>query len=154
MTLTPGIRGLIVDIKIKPKNRFDRGLFAARTKGNRFEHGNHLIQGNLKGTDGRVLKSDDALGLRLQLVGIAVDPLASLSAAQRKTWQDLGGTSLTISARGTTSKNAWEDIDDTFGARNFPKGWIIAVRPDKVVITDGEPAQANAIVDTVAKLLR
>jgi len=154
MTLTPGLRSLIVDIKIKPKNRFRRGLFAARRAANRFEHGNHLVQGRLCNAAGAVLRSDDVLGQHLQLIGIGVDPLAKLSAEQRETWHSLGGMTTTIGAAGSSSGVVWEDVENTFRCRDFPLGWIVAVRPDKVVMADGAPAQADAIVDTVAKLMR
>jgi len=154
MTLTPGLRRLIVDIKIKPKNRFRRGLFAARRAANRFEHGNHLVQGRLRNGTGVVLRSDDVLGQHLQLVGIGIDPLAKLSAAQREIWHSLGGMTTTIGAAGSSSDIVWEDIENTFRCGDFSLGWIVAVRPDKVVMADGKPAQADAIVDTVAKLMR
>jgi 3-(3-hydroxy-phenyl)propionate hydroxylase len=156
ITLTPGLRSLITDIKIKPKNRFARGLFAPRSSGNRFEHGNHLVQGRLRTATGEIVRSDDALGNRLQLIGIGVDPLTKLPAAQRETWHNMGGESIVIHAPGSASrgKNAWVDVDNAFGAGKLPNGWVIAVRPDKVVMADGAPGDAGRIVDAVAQLLR
>jgi hypothetical protein len=60
----------------------------------------------------------------------------------------------TIGAAGSSSDIVWEDIENTFRCGDFSLGWIVAVRPDKVVMADGKPAQADAIVDTVAKLMR
>lgn len=154
LTLTPGVRGLIVDIKIKPKNRFKRGLFLARRAGNRFEHGNHLAQGRLRNGSGAVVLSDDVLGQRLQLVGLDVDPQAALSPAQRALWQALGGTTVTIVRTGSQSETIWTDVDNTFGVQNRPSGWIVAVRPDKVIMADGNAHDADAIVTAVANLLR
>lgn len=153
-TLMPGLRSLIVNIKIKPKNRFRRGLFAARGAGDRFEHGNHFAQGRLRNGAGVVRGSDDVLGQQLQLVGIGIDPLTQLSAARRNTWLGLGGMTITIGIAGAPSATVWEDVEHTFGVRDFPGGWIVAVRPDKVVIADGAPARVDAIVDTVADLMR
>jgi len=155
MTLTPGLRSLIVDVKIKPKNRFARGLFVPSSGGDRFEHGNHLAQGQLRKATGEFVRSDDALGNQLQLIGIGVDPLMKLSTAQCQAWRALGGHSITIHAPGSTDQreNVWIDVDNTFSAAEPPNGWVIAVRPDKVVMADGAPADAGRIVDEVAQLL-
>lgn len=156
MTLTPGLRGLIVDVKIKPKNRFARGLFVPGRSGNRFEHGNHLVQGQLRKATGEVMRSDDALGHQLQLIGIGIDPLTTLSAVQCEAWRAIGGKSISIHAPGSADRgdNAWVDMDNAFGAGALPNGWVIAVRPDKVVMADGAPGDAGRIVDAVAQLLR
>ncbi len=156
MTLTPGLKKLIVDIKIKPKNRFPRGLFAPRTRIDRFEHGNHLVQARLRNSKGVILQSDDVLGPELQLIGIGIDPMTQLSKKQIETWTSLGGKSVMILAASAVkaSKNSWIDLDNAFGTRELNQGWIIATRPDKVVMADGEPAMAGHIVDAVEKLLR
>ena len=110
----------------------------------------------MQNASGTIAPSDDALGQRLQLIGIGVDPLATLSAAQRDTWRALGGESLIIQVPGavSTNANAWVDVDRTFATDKNSRGWIVAVRPDKVVLADGAPKEAGAIVDSVAKLLR
>lgn len=151
MTLIPGLRGLITELKIKPKNRFTHGLFVARSAGNRFEHGNHLAQGRLRAPDGRTVLSDDALGAQLQLVGIDVDPHTLLSPEQRATWQALGGQTVTIAGN---VDGAWADVDATFTPFAKTGGWLIAMRPDKVVMADGPPAQIASIVQSVSTLLR
>lgn len=156
MTLTPGVRKLITDVKIKPKNRFAHGLFAPRSGGSRFEHGNHLVQGLLRSADGRTALSDEALGQHLQLVGIGVDPQSLLSPAQRAAWEALGGSTLTIAAGNDAIaiQGAWLDVDNAFRANEAGGGWLIAVRPDKVVVADGAATEVGRIVDVVAKLLR
>jgi 3-(3-hydroxy-phenyl)propionate hydroxylase len=121
----------------------------------RFEHGNHLAQGKLRKATGEVVRSDDALGQQLQLIGIGVNPLMKLSATQCQSWHALGGQSISIHAPGSTDQreNIWIDVDNTFGAAEQPNGWVIAVRPDKVVMADGAPEDAGRIVDAVAQLL-
>ena len=156
MTLTPGLRKLIVDIRIKPKNRFTHGLFAPGSWANRFEHGNHVMQGRLRNNKGEIWQSDDVLGMELQLIGIGIDPMKQLSKSDIKVWNSLGGKSLMIEANRSaySSKNAWIDVDDAFGASGLKQGWIIAIRPDKVVMADGAPKDAGRIVNTVENLLR
>jgi 3-(3-hydroxy-phenyl)propionate hydroxylase len=151
--LTPGLRKLLVDIKIKPKNRFRRGLFVARKMGNRFEHGNHLVQGRLRNAAGEILLSDDVLGHQLQLIGIGIDPVAQLSQLQLETWRSLGGKTTIIGNMGSSAESVWSDLENAFGVDRFQRGWIVAVRPDKVVIADGAPEQADAIVQRVVGLL-
>ena len=153
MTLIPGLRGLIVNLEIKPQNSFAQGLFMPRRRSSRFEHGNHLVQGNLRNAAGELRLSDDVLGPQLQLIGIGVDPLTLLSPAQRQRWQALGGQTVVIGAASAASDQVWADVDNSFGAREPGKGWLIAVRPDKVVMADGAPSQADAIVAAVAQLL-
>lgn len=153
-TCIPGLRSLIVDIKIKPKNRFRRGLFAAQKTGYKFQHGNHLIQGLLKNGAGEILLSDDVLGQHLQLIGIGVDPLEWMSLAQRQAWGLLGGKTTFIGRAGELADAAWIDIENTFGVERFRQGWIVAVRPDKVVITDGSPKDVESIVLSITKLLK
>lgn len=153
MTLLPGVRSLIVDIKLKPKNRFKKGLFVPRGIHNRFEHGNHLPQGLWRHADGQQYLSDEVLGPQLQLVGVGLDPLARLTPAQQHAWHALGGTTLCICAPGRAFAGAWEDMDNTLGVDRFPQGWLIAVRPDKVVLTDGRPTDAGSIIDSVTQLM-
>ena len=153
-THIPGLRSLIVDIKIKPKNRFRRGLFAPRKLGSKFQHGNHLAQGRLKNAVGEISLSDDVLGHHLQLIGIGIDPLELMSLAQRETWRLLGGKTTVIGRSGNLADAAWIDIENTFGVERFRHGWIVAVRPDKVVIADGYPKDADSVVQSIAKLLK
>ena len=93
------------------------------------------------------------LGPQLQLIGIGVDPLTLLSPAQHQRWQALGGQTVVIGAASAASDQVWADVDNSFGAREPGKDWLIAVRPDKVVMADGAPSQADAIVAAVAQLL-
>lgn len=151
ITLTPGLRGLITDLKIKPQNKFGQGLFVPRDRGSRFERGNHLVQGRLRGPDGADALSDVALGQHLQLVGIGVDPQTLLTPAQRDQWQTLGGCTLAIATAGP---GAWQDLDATFTSRATDAPWLIAVRPDKVVMADGAPRELDAIIQSVTRLLR
>lgn len=151
MTLTPGVRSLITDLKIKPQNKFGRGLFVPRGGASRFEHGNHLAQGRLQAADGGMLLSDDALGQHLQLVGIGVDPQTLLSPVQRSAWEALGGQTVTIAA---DAPGAWSDVDGTFTKPAQAGPWLIAVRPDKVVMADGAPTELDAIIRSVSTLLK
>ncbi|OYU43762.1 MAG: 3-(3-hydroxyphenyl)propionate hydroxylase [Burkholderiales bacterium PBB4] len=153
-TRIPGLRSLIVDIKIKPKNRFRLGLFAPRRFGNRFEHGNHLVQGRLESSTGEVLLSDEVLGHHFQLVGIGIDPQEYLTSIQRDVWERIGGKTTVLLARDSVGRAGWVDLDDSFGVRRFPHGWVVAVRPDKVIVADGEPQRTDAIVQTIVGLLQ
>ena len=98
--------------------------------------------------------SDEVLGHHLQLIGIGVDPLAHLSRDQQDAWQKMGGKTTILTGSESVAKAGWVDLDKTFGVERFPQGWIVAVRPDKVIIADGVPKRASAIVQTVAHLLQ
>jgi 3-(3-hydroxy-phenyl)propionate hydroxylase len=152
ITLTPGLRGLIVDLKMKPQNRFDAGLFAPRRRGSAFERGNHLLQARLTDAAGRVVAGDDALGPRLLLLGLGVDPARCLSASAAVEWSALGGELLHIGAAADGAP--WRDLDGAYLRGVPPAGWLVAVRPDKLILVDGAPERADELVGVVRGLFR
>lgn len=154
ITLTPGLRGLILDLKIKPRNRFAQGLFAAGKSRAGFERGGHLPQAELRTAEGSGCLSDDALGPRLLILGLGVEPREHLSPAALAQWQALGGDTLRIDRDAESGAASVRDASGSFFAVPRERAWLVVVRPDKVIIVDGPPAEADRLVETTCALLR
>jgi 3-(3-hydroxy-phenyl)propionate hydroxylase len=67
-------RALFDDLKIKPENTFDTGLFWRNRRHERLRAGSTLPQGWVRPAGGAPVLSDDAFGLQWALVGVGVDP--------------------------------------------------------------------------------
>ena len=104
---------------------------------------------------GVVVRSDDVLGLRLQLLGINVDPMALLSPAQLRTWLSLAGHTAAIAKPDCADAlpEAYIDRDDSFPLGPNGEPWLVVVRPDKVVVTDGPVASLTQVLEQARLLL-
>jgi len=92
--------------------------------------------------------SDDALGDALTLVGLGVDPCLDLDNTTRQKWEAAGGQFLHLGMRGQTNK-ASTPFAESLGnglLPGAPKGCVIAVRPDRVVMHMGQPNHTKTII--------
>lgn len=156
MQRVPVTRSLFEELKIKPANRFRRGLFQRGRGGARLVRGGQLPQGLLRRAAGTAcLPSDDCLGNALILVGFGCDPSAHLSAPLQAAWRAAGGRIVALRHRGQANLDdgAWEDMSDCLVPGAAPVGWVAAVRPDRVVLHDGPLASIDAIVRESIDLL-
>ena len=81
--LLPAGRALFDELKVKPTNTFDTGLFWRDKRTERLRAGSTLPQGWVRTATGNTpILSDDALGLDWALIGVGVDPTAYLCADQ------------------------------------------------------------------------
>ncbi len=145
----PFTRPIFEELKIKPANRFRRGLFKRGRGGARLERGGQLPQGLLRHAAGSpCVPSDDFLGNALTLVGFGCDPAAQLDPQLQAAWLAAGGRIVALHHRGQAGlgPGAWEDMTDALVAGAAPVGWVAAVRPDRVVLHDGPLANVGAIV--------
>lgn len=150
----PPLRTYFDDLKIKPQNAFKKGLFAHGRSNIKLKRGGQLPQALVKqGED--ICLSDDVLGDHLTLVGFGIDPQTLLDANTATRWQAMGGQCLHIGMRGQTS-NTSSAFVEAFGndlVLGAPQGWVAVVRPDRVVMHDGAPAQANQVISKCLALL-
>jgi 3-(3-hydroxy-phenyl)propionate hydroxylase len=157
MRLTAAMRRYFDDLGIKPKNVFPRGLFVPGRSGSKLTRGGPLPQGWVRGPDGAIRLSDEALGPALTLVGFGRNPRESLDAATARAFAASGGKVVAIAhsgqARHLRREDCWEDLDGTFlpGATSF--GWAAVVRPDRTVLHDGPVTDANRIVSESLALM-
>ena len=150
MRLTATMRRYFDDLGIKPKNVFQRGLFVSGRSGSKLMRGGSLPQGWVRGPDGAVRLSDEALGPGLTLIGFGRDPRDGLDAATARAFAACGGKVVRIAHRGQVHHlrrdDWWEDLDGTFLPGVAPFGWAAVVRPDRTVLHDGPAADVDRIV--------
>jgi len=152
----PVTRTLFEELKIKPANRFKRGLFVAGRTRSRLVRGGQLPQGLLRrfGTSDCV-PGDDCLGQALTLIGFGCDPAAGLPQPVLAAWLTAGGAFLTVGFRGQTGlpDGAWEDMTDSLVPGAAPPGWVAVVRPDRVVLNDGPARDSAMLIEQALALL-
>jgi 3-(3-hydroxy-phenyl)propionate hydroxylase len=158
MRLLPQGRALFDDLKIKPENTFDTGLFWRNRRHERLRAGSALPQGWVRPTGGAPMLSDDAFGLHWALVGVGVDPQTRLRDDQLQRWQAAGGKVWQWCQRAqaqhlASAERRLEALDETLLPRRVPLGWVFIVRPDRCVMAEGPVEQVQALLDQALHLL-
>jgi 3-(3-hydroxy-phenyl)propionate hydroxylase len=154
----PAGRALFDDLKIKPENTFDAGLFWRNRRHERLRAGSTLPQGWVRRARRTPLLSDDALGLHWALVGVGVDPTTRLRADQLHSWQRAGGKVWQWCQRAQAQHLAPADrrleaLDETLLPRRAPLGWVFIVRPDRCVMAEGPAEQVQDMLDQALRRL-
>jgi len=150
--LLPRGRALFDDLKIKPENTFDTGLFWRNGRHERLRAGSTMPQGWVRRAGGNPALSDDALGLHWALVGVGVDPTPRLRPDQLHGWQRAGGKVWQWCQRAQAQHLAAADqrleaLDETLVPRRVPLGWVFIVRPDHCVMAEGPVEQVEELLD-------
>lgn len=159
----PVLSAYIEELKIKPKNRFRRGLFVRRRWPRRRSHPVQLAPGDsfpqawLAGPEGQARWSDDVLGTGLSLVGFGVDPHEHIGDC-RDAWRAVGGTLTQICHRGQRlhrgeGSHVWEDMSGALIPDAAPMGWAAIVRPDRTVMHHGPMPEAPRLIREALDLL-
>ncbi|HUG24981.1 bifunctional 3-(3-hydroxy-phenyl)propionate/3-hydroxycinnamic acid hydroxylase [Piscinibacter sp.] len=154
----PAGRRLFDDLKIKPENTFDNGLFWRNRKNERLRAGSTLPQGWVRPAGGAPVLSDDALGLHWAVVGVGVDPTTRLRPDQLHSWQRAGGKVWQWTQRAQAQHLAAEGqrleaLDETLLPRRAPLGWVFIVRPDRCVLAEGPVEQVQELLDQALRRL-
>ncbi len=152
LRVLPAGRALFDDLKIKPENAFDTGLFWRERRQERLRAGSMLPQGWVRPATGSPVLSDDALGLDWALIGVGVDPTPRLRADQLLRWQRSGGKVWQWCQRSqaqhlAAAEQRVEALDETLLPRRVPLGWAVIVRPDRCVMAEGPIEQVQALLD-------
>jgi len=143
---------------MKPENRFHQGLMVAGKNATALVRGSHFPQALLRHGDGTYALSDDALGDHLSLVGFGIDPATLLSADDLARWQGVGGRCVQLCYRGqalyrSIGTHVWEDINGEMLPKLAPLDWLVVVRPDHSIITDGPSNEAAQLIAASRSLL-
>jgi 3-(3-hydroxy-phenyl)propionate hydroxylase len=149
--LPPG-RALFDNLKIKPENTFDEGLFWRNRQNERLRAGSSLPQGWVRPAGGSPILSDDAFGLHWALVGTGVDPATKLRTDQLHRWSAAGGKVWQWCQRAqalhlASADRRLEALDETLLPRRVPLDWVFIVRPDRCVMAEGPVEQVQALLD-------
>lgn len=156
LRLLPPLRRHFEELDIKPKNIFKRGLFIAHSRDQQLRRGGLFPQGLVRHPDGCIELSDEVLGDGLVLVGLGVDPQTCLSAQLQAQWHALGGRYLQIGLHGQKADGATPFVED-IGQHLLNGAFrpsLAVVRPDRIVMHSGAPAQANEVVRSSMSLLQ
>lgn len=158
LRVLPRGRALFDDLKIKPENTFDTGLFQRNRRHERLRAGSTMPQGWVRPAGGTPVLSDDALGLHWALVGVGVDPATRLGADQWHRWQRAGGKVWQWCQRGQALHLAdparrLEALDESLLPRRVPLGWVFIVRPDRCVMAEGPIEQVGQLLDNALRRL-
>lgn len=155
----PAVRAYFEDLKIKPRNRFRRGLFiddVGRSSPTRIVAGECFPQTWVsRANENRW--SDDVLGSGFSLVGFGEDPNRHLADTARD-WRAAGGSCVQLCHRGqvlhrTDADHVWEDVVGTLVPDKAPVGWAAVVRPDRTIMHQGPVTESARLVrDTLGML--
>lgn len=157
LELFPPTSRLIGELDIKPKLRFEHGLFRRRPVRGCVDAGEIFPQAIVR-YDGRIVPSDEVLGLAPCLVGFGVDPAEQVGPALRAAWLERGGRFVRIGRRGesreadATTRDC-EDVAGAFLSSSDAIGWMAVVRPDRVVMCEGWTEDGTRLVAGALGLL-
>jgi len=159
LRLLPAGRALFEDLKVKPQNTFEQGLFWRVRGSERLRAGATLPQGWVRPATGNgPVLSDDALGLQWALIGFGADPSATLPAELLQRWQAAGGRVWQWCQRSQGQHLAapaqrLEALDEALLPRRVPLGWVAIVRPDRCVLAEGPASEVEAMLRRALELV-
>ncbi len=148
----PAGRALFEDLKIKPENTFDDGLFFRDRATRRLNAGSSFPQGWVRPAEsGKPTLSDDALGPQWALVGFGVDPATYADPDLLARWGRAGGLTWQWCQRAQAQHLApperrLEALDEALLPSKVPLGWVALVRPDRCVMAEGPVDRTNQLL--------
>ncbi len=154
LRLVPPMRTYFEELKIKPPNQFSKGLFIRGKSRAGLTRGAQLPQEWLR-TEAGLRLSDDVLGDHLMLVGLGIDPTTYLNEESCKRWQAIGGQFLHLGWRGQLpqSDTPFAEIMGNNLTMGASTGWLVVVRPDRVIMLDSKPDKAEKLLKQASTLL-
>lgn len=150
----PPLRRQLEELKIKPANRFTKGFFIPGRSGAKLIRGAQLPQVWLR-FGGHICLSDDVLGDQMTLIGIGISPETLLDAKTQQRWMAGHGRLLHIGRYGEIPEPATTNYAQALNGslvENVANGWIVVVRPDRVIMDDGPVEAAQQIVDRCMRM--
>jgi len=155
----PPARAYFEDLKIKPDNRFDQGLFH-RKGTRRLLAGSSFPQGWVQPAwTGTPSLSDEVLGHSWALIFFGDDPFAAIDTSLLEQWQAAGGRIWQWCQRSQglhLAPKAFrvECLDETFLPRVVPVGWLCIVRPDRCVFSEGPSSDVDRLLAQALELVQ
>jgi 3-(3-hydroxy-phenyl)propionate hydroxylase len=152
MRLLPQTRSFFEDLKIKPDNTFDEGLFERQRGRRKLLAGSTFPQGWVRpASTGQPTLSDEVLGTHWSLIIFGDDPQTVCPPDLLSQWHSRGAKLWQWCQRSQGLHLAPEDLrveclDETFLPRKVPMGWVCIVRPDRCVFAEGPVAQIDSLL--------
>jgi 3-(3-hydroxy-phenyl)propionate hydroxylase len=150
--LLPAGRAAFDDLKIKPPQVFDDGLFWRDRGARRLLAGSMLPQARVRVGDGPAAGlSDDVLGAGWSLIGFGVDPQQLGEAPLLARWQRIGGKTWQwclprqVHDLAPASRRLHE-LDEGVLPPSIESGWVAIVRPDRCVMAEGPASQLPSLL--------
>ncbi|MBF7730393.1 bifunctional 3-(3-hydroxy-phenyl)propionate/3-hydroxycinnamic acid hydroxylase MhpA [Pseudomonas sp. N040] len=166
---TPGLREFLSEAKFKPRPRYEAGAYFGLPRQRRAGlEGEQLPQPTVVDRENRPLLLDEALGQGYALIGFAVDPRQSLSAADLQQLAQLDTRYLTLFPAGGRPQGKaaastpaglgeWEDMSGEcirrFREAGYAEGAVAIVRPDRFVFAMAKPGQTQSAVHSLLEQL-
>jgi len=152
--LIPPIKNFFEELKIKPTNRFQHGLFGKRSLISKLPRGGQLSQG-LVASKGHTCLSDDLLDSGFTLIGIGFDPLTVLNPTSQEEWKKIGGQFAHFDHQAEHVKNSNSEtavyVDDFIP--QIRQNWVVITRPDRVIMFDGAPRDMIKMINQCIQML-
>jgi 3-(3-hydroxy-phenyl)propionate hydroxylase len=149
--LLPVVHTVFTDMKVKPQNTFDDGLFLkGRAKGV-FASGSHLPQWWLQSAQGERQRSDEMFGDRFLCVGVDCNPSSLLDDDLRQQWHALGGdfVSLATPEKATKIAGYWQ-----LDGKDLPKPQdVLILRPDRLIMGVCDASTLRPLMQKAIQLL-
>lgn len=152
LRLLPPARRYFEDLKVKPDNRFDAGLFEPAPRQRRLRAGSAFPQGWVRRAgSGQPVLSDDVLGDGWALIGFGNDPTAACEPELLARWREAGGRIWQWCQHSQALhlgplETRIESLDEALMPRLAPFGWTCIVRPDRCVFSEGPIEQIEALL--------
>lgn len=160
MRVLPQTRSFFEDLKIKPDNTFDQGLFERQRGAKRLLAGSTFPQGWVRlRSNALPVLSDEVLGTQWSLITFGDDPQAVCSPDLLERWQAGGGRVWQWCQRSQglhlgSLQQQVECLDESFLPRVVPLGWSCIVRPDRCVFAEGPTSQIERLLSTALNRLQ
>lgn len=148
----PPARSYFEDLKIKPDNTFDSGLFVREEKMRKLLAGASFPQGWVRPAwSGQPVLSDEVLDQRWALIGFGVHPTDHVDPDNMTQWTRAGGRVWQWCQRSQAlhlgpMEQRIECLDESWMPRNVPLGWACIVRPDLCVYAEGPIEDINRLL--------
>ncbi len=153
--LVPTARAFFEELKIKPANRFQQGLFYKGSSKSKLLRGGQMPQGQVSLPNNLKCLSDDVLGDTFTIIGVGFDPVSVLDQATQEQWTKIGGRFLQLNSPDTSLQNMNPNTATTTDdfIEKIPQGWMIITRPDRVIMHEGSSQQAIHMVSQCLEML-
>jgi 3-(3-hydroxy-phenyl)propionate hydroxylase len=157
-SVTPRLKDLFENLEMKAPQQYRAGCFVRHRHGARLRGGGLFPQVWLheRATNKKAL-SDDVIGSGFALVAFGVDAAQSIPAHLLARWQAMGGSVTHIYPCAAQSPRPgmriWEDMTGMFMPSKIPMGWLVLVRPDKVIYSDSPADRANQMIESAMAAL-